>query len=106
MAFAITVLPGHVELQRRDQLQVVARAGHRDVEQPPLLLDLRGIPGGELAREVAVHDRQQIHAVPFLALGGVHRRQDQIVLVEVRWSSLVARCLGRVQDQLGQEAFA
>ena len=62
----------------------VLRARHRDVEQAALLLDLGGRAGRQVRRDAAVGGGQHEHAVPFLALRRVDRRQDQVVLVEVR----------------------
>ena len=43
---------------------------------------------------------------PFLALGGMDGREDQIVLVEQRHAGLVAGGVGRVERQFGEEALA
>ncbi len=43
---------------------------------------------------------------PFLALGGMDGRQDEVVLVEDGRPGLVAGRIRRVERQLGQEAFA
>ena len=62
----------------------VLGARHRDIEQPPLLLDLGRRAGGEVGRNAAVDDVEHEHRLPFLALGGMDGREDQIVLVEQR----------------------
>ena len=40
MTVAVLRLVGHVVFQRRDQMQIVLRARHRDIQQTPLFLDL------------------------------------------------------------------
>ena len=47
-----------------------------------------------------------IDRLPLLALGGMDRGQDQVVLVEQRHAGLVAGRVGRIERQLGQESFA
>ena len=85
----------------------MARARHRDVEQAPLLLDLGGVAGRHVRRNAAVDDAQHRDRAPLLALGGMDRRQDQVVLVVAAGapdSSLVAA--GGSSGELGQEALA
>ena len=70
---------------------MVLRARHRDVEQAPLLLDLLARPGAHVRRNAAVDDVEDVHRLPFLALRGVNRRQDQVVVVEPGRAGLGAR---------------
>ncbi len=59
-------------------------AGHRHVEQPALFLDLLVEPVRQVGRDAAVDRVEHVHRLPFLALGRVDGRQDQVVLVEQR----------------------
>ena len=72
------------EALRHDEMQLVLGARHRDIEQPPLLLDLGGRAGAEIGRDAAVDDVEHEDRLPFLALGGMDGREDQVVLVEQR----------------------
>ena len=44
MTVSAACLTANKEALRHHQIQMVARSGHRDVEQPALLLDLLGVP--------------------------------------------------------------
>ena len=46
------------EALRHDQMQVVLGAGHRDIEQTPLLLDHVARAGAEVRRDAAADDVQ------------------------------------------------
>ena len=106
MAVAVAGLAGDVEALGLEQVEPVAGAGHRDVEQPPLLLDVLRPVGRHVRGDAAVDQVQHEHRLPFLALGRMDGRQDQIVLVLVRRAGGPASGRGRVQGQLGQEALA
>src|SRR5262249_5214963 len=73
--------PVVVQPHRRVQVEVVARPGARDVEQPLFL----GEPGRGAQRHVAGHRTVdqvgQVHHGPFQPLGRVHGGDDQEVLV-------------------------
>jgi hypothetical protein len=97
MAIALRVLAVNEEPLRHDQMKVILRAGHGDVEQATFLLDLGRGAGGEVGRHAAVDDVEQINRFPLLALGGVDRRQDQIILVEQRHTGLVAGRVGGIK---------
>ena len=47
-----------------------------------------------------------VHHCPFAALGGVHGAQDQVVLVQERWTGQVARRSRRIERHLAQEPAA
>ena len=106
MAVALGLLAVGEEALRHDQMQVVLGARHGDIEQPALLLDLGRRAGAEIGRHAAVDDVEHEDRLPFLALGGMDGRQDQIVLVEQRHAGLVAGRVRRIERQFGQEALA
>ena len=106
VAVALRVLAMREEALRHDQMQIVLGARHRDIEQPALLLDLGRGAGAEIGRDAAVDDVEHEHRFPFLALGGMDGREDQIVLVEQRHAGLVAGGVRRIERQFGQEPLA
>src|SRR5438876_12412817 len=77
-----------------------------DVEQAALLLDLLWCPGRHVRRYAAVNHVEHIHHVPFLALSGMDRREDEIVVVEVRMGGFIPHSVGWVKRQLAQEPLA
>eukprot|EP01136_Pigoraptor_vietnamica_P042676 Opistho-1_new@17125 len=87
-------------------MQLVASPGHRDVEQPALLFQFVRRAGAEVGRDGAIDDVQHVHVLPFLAFGRMDGREDQEILVEQRHPRLVRGGVGRVERQLGDEAFA
>src|ERR1700686_2621358 len=95
-----------MKLERHDSEQVVLRAGERDIQQPPLLLDELRPAGGELGREAAIHDVQHVDGVPLHAFRRVDRRQHQVVLIERRAAGEVTGGVRRIECELGEEAFA
>ena len=95
---------GLVVVTERDvQVQVLAWAGDTDVEEPAFFLETLG--GGEchVGGDVAVGEVEEMHDLPFEALGGVQRAQDEVVVVEVRWAGEVAARAGRVEDKVSGE---
>src|SRR2546430_460436 len=99
-------LVGEMKLERHDQEQVVLRAGERDIQQPPLLLDELRFAGRELGRKGAIHDVQHVDGVPLHALRRMDGRQHQVVLIEARAAGEVAGGVRRIECELGEEAFA
>ena len=66
--------------------ELVAGAGERDVEQS-LFLGESGVRAqGHVGGEGAVDQAYDVDGVPFEALGGVHRGEREVVLVEVWWA--------------------
>ncbi|MNJ64919.1 hypothetical protein D3C77_609040 [compost metagenome] len=96
----------HVEALRHDQLQAFLGARHGHVQQAALFLDFFGGAGAHVGRDAAIDHIQHIDRLPFLALGRVDGGQDHVVLVARGRTGLVAGGVGRVQCELGQEAFA
>ena len=106
MPVAVAALLSDMEPQRGDQRQRLPGPCHRDIEQPPLLLDQLRLARRELGRKIAIRYIQHVNGVPLLPLRGVHRRQHQVVLVEERIARAIAGSARRVQRQFGQESLA
>src|SRR5262249_19249433 len=106
VAIAAASLLAHVELERRDEVQIALRARHRNVEKPPLLVDQLRAAGREFRGETAVGNVQHVHGIPLLPLRGGDRGQHEPVLVEVWRSREIARGLWRVERQLCQKLLA
>src|ERR1700730_9188315 len=105
MPVALRVLAMGEETLRHNEVKIVLGARHRDIEQTPLLLDLGGRPSAEVGGNAAIDDVEHEDGLPFLALGGMDRRKDQIVLVEQRHAGLVARRVRRIERKFGQETL-
>ena len=106
MAVALRMLAVGEEALRHHQVQVVLGAGHGDVEQAAFFFELRAGAGAEIGGHAAIDHIEHVDRLPFLPLGGMDRRQDQIVLVEQRHAGLVAGGVGRIEREFGEEAFA
>jgi len=61
MPVAVRILLVDVEALRHHELQLLLRPGHRDVEQPPLLLDLVARPRAHVGGDAAVDDVEDVH---------------------------------------------
>src|SRR6202023_125810 len=105
MSVALRILAMGEETLRGNEVKIVLGARHRDIEQTPLLLDLSGRPGTEVGRNAAVDNVEHEDRLPFLALGGMDRREDQIILVEQRHACLVTRRIRRIERKFGQETL-
>src|SRR5258708_31382914 len=88
------------------EMEVVLGARHRNIEQAAFFLDFGRRAGAEIRWHAAVDDIEHIHRFPFLALGGMDRGQDQIVLVEQGNAGLVAGGVGWIEREFGEETFA
>ena len=106
VAVAPRRLAVRIEALRHDEVQRVPGPRHRDVEQPPLLVDLVLRAGAEIGRNAAVDDVEHEHVLPFLALGRMDGGEDQVVLVEMRRAGAVAGRVRRIEREIGQEALA
>ena len=82
---------------------MVLGARHRHIQQAAFFFDFSCVAGGHVRRDATVDCVQHVHRVPFLALGRMNRREDQVVLVAQRWARFVARGLGRVEREIGQK---
>jgi hypothetical protein len=105
MPITLRILAMGEETLRHNEVKIVLGARHGDIEQTPLLLDLSGRPGAEVGGNAAIDDVEHENGLPFLALGGMDRREDQIILVEERHARLVARRIGRIERKFGQETL-
>ena len=92
-----------VVADRHVQMQLAARAGDRDIQKPPLLVDALLAAGRHAGREVAVVDGEDVHAVPLESLGRMDRREHEVILVEVGCSGQVGARLWWVERQLAGE---
>jgi hypothetical protein len=101
MPVALRVLAMGEETLRNNEMKIVLGARHRDIEQTPLLLDLGGRPSAEVGGNAAIDDIEHEDRLPFLSLGGMDRREDQIVLVEPRHACLVTRRIRRIERKFG-----
>ena len=82
MVVALRILAMGEEALRDHEVQIIPGARYRDIEEAPLLLDLGRGTGAEVRRNAAIDDVQDEDRFPFLALGRVNGRKDQIILVE------------------------
>src|SRR4029077_1020322 len=98
----MAVLVRKVEAPRLQQMKMLARSCHRYIEKPALLVDLLGFAACHIRRNTAVDEVENKDRVPFLPLGRMNGRQDQIVLVELRAGGFGAAGIGWVQCQRGQ----
>ena len=105
MAVALRVLAVGEETLRHNEVKIVLGARHRDIEQTPFFLDLGGRPSAEVGGNAAIDDVEHEDGLPFLALGGMDRRKDQVILVEQRHACLVARRVQRIEREFGQETL-
>ena len=105
-AVAVFRLAVDIEALRNDERQLVARAGHRDIEQAALLLDLLGRAGREIGRNAAVDAVEHEDRAPFLPLGRMDGREDEIVLIPQRRPRFVAGRVRRIERELAQETLA
>src|SRR3984893_17292936 len=105
MPVALRILAMGEETLRGNEVKIVLGTRHRNIEQTPLLLDLGGRPRAEVGGNAAIDDVEHEDRLPFLALGGMDRRENQIVLVEQRHACLVARRVRRIERKFGQETF-
>ena len=68
MPVALGVLPMGEEALRHDEMQIVLRAGHRDIEQPAFLLELGRGAGAEIGGmqpSTAFRTKTAFHSCPF-----------------------------------------
>jgi hypothetical protein len=106
MTVAATGLLMGIETLRHNQVQFILRPRHGHMKKTALLFDLLGGTGGEIRGNAAIDHIQDGDRLPFLAFRGMDGREDQIILIERRLSSLAARGLGRIKGQIGQKRAA
>src|SRR5215470_17740435 len=96
----------YVEALWDEEHELILGARHGDVEQAPLLLDLRGAAGCHVGGDATVDHVENEHRAPLLALGGMNRREDKIVLIEPRGAGLAAAGARRVEREVGEKMGA
>src|SRR2546430_7927669 len=106
MSIAIPTTRPRVKPMRLDEVEVIARSRHRDVQQPPLLLDLFFAPRRHVRGNTAVDHVQDVDDVPFLALGRMDSRENQVILIDERVASEIAERFGGIQREIREEALA
>jgi hypothetical protein len=94
------------ETLRDDQVQTVLRPRHRDIKQSAFLLDLVGRTDAEIRGNAAVDRIEHEDRTPFLTLGRMDGREDQIILIEQRYAGLAGGRVRRIERQFGQEPLA
>src|ERR1700730_12346286 len=97
MVVALSVLAMGEEALRDHQMEIVLGARHCDIEEPPLLLNLFRSAGAEVRWNTSIDDIQHEDRLPFLALGGMDGRKDQIILIEQRQAGLIAGRIRRIE---------
>src|SRR5256885_2682987 len=106
MSIAIPTTRPRETPMRLDEVEVIARSRHRDVQQPPLLLDLFFAPRRHVRGNTAVDHVQDVDDVPFLALGRMDSRENQVILIDERVASEIAERFGGIQREIREEALA
>jgi hypothetical protein len=105
VAVALRVLAVGEEALLYHEMQVVFCARHRHVEQAAFLFELGAGAGAEIGRHAAVDHVEHVDRFPLLPLGGVDRRQDQVILVQERHARLIAGGVRRIEREFGEETF-
>ena len=94
------------ETLRDDKVQTVFCSRHRHVEQSPFFFDLVCRPDAQIGRNAAVDRVEDEDRAPLLALGRMDGGEDQVILIEQRYTGLAGRCIRRVERQLRQKPLA
>src|SRR4029453_11918915 len=87
-------------------MHLVLAAGYDYIKEAPLLLDLRRGASAEVRRDAAVHHVEDEDRLPFLSLGGVDGRKDQIVFVEHGHTGLIAGRIRWIQCEFSEKSLA
>src|SRR3954471_12224934 len=93
------------EALRDHQMEIVLCPRHRDIEQTTLLLEFGGSAGSQVRWHAAVDHIQHVYRFPFLALGRMDGRQDEVVLVQQRHAGLIAGRIWWIKGEFGEKAF-
>ena len=81
MTVASRILSMSKEALWRDEAQIVFRACHGDVKQPPLLLYLGSGSSAKIGWHAAVNNVENEHRFPFLTLGGMNCGEDEVIFI-------------------------
>jgi len=87
-------------------MEIVLCSRHRDVEKAAFLFKFSRGARSEVRWHAAVDHVENVHRLPFLALGRVDGRQDQIVLIQQRHARLIAGRIWWIQGEFSEKAFA
>ena len=97
MAIPVRALAMAEETLRHEQVEFVSGACHRDIKNTPLLLDFGVRACGEIRGDASVDDVQHKDRPPFLTLGRMDGRENQIILIQQRNPGVVAGRIGWVE---------
>src|SRR6516165_10127376 len=106
MAIPIRALAVGEETLRHNQLELVPGVCHSNIKQAPLLLDFSVGGCGEIRRNASVDDVQYEDRAPFLTLGRMDGREDQIILIQQRNPGVTAGRVWRIQRQVCQKVLS
>src|SRR3954468_7609116 len=95
-----------VEALRHDDVELILGARHRDVKEPPLLLDLVRVAGGQIRRDAAINSVEHEHRFPLLSFGGVDGGENEIILIEQRRARLIRGGGWRIKREVGEKLLA
>src|SRR5215472_5761099 len=95
MASSVLLLMG-IEPLRHDEMQMIFCAGHCHVEQTAFFLDFLRRASGEIRWNTAVHAIENKHGLPFLALGRMNGRENEVIVVQQRCASLITGGIRRI----------
>jgi len=71
-----------IEPLRHDEMQMIFCTGHCHVEQTAFFLDFLRRASSEIRRNTAVDAIENKHGLPFLALGRMDGRENEVIVVE------------------------
>ena len=84
VSVALRTLTRSEKALRHDQVQAVLSARHRDVEQPPFLLDFFCRACSEIRGNATVDHIDHEDELPLLSLRRMDRREDEVFLIQHR----------------------
>ena len=102
----ITSAAVDMEPEREGHRQIVLGASERDVEQSELLVETIALVKGHVGWDVAVRGVDERDGSPLTSLGRMDRREDQVVVIEMRSTGQVAGSLGRIDDELREKPLS
>jgi hypothetical protein len=105
MTSSVLLLVG-IESLRHDEMQMILGTRHCHVEQTALFLNFLCCTSGEIRRDTAVDAIENKHGLPFLPLGRMNSRENEVIVVQSRCTSLIASGVRWIQRQLSQKLLA
>ncbi len=103
MAFAIGDLTVREKTLRNDEMKIVLGPGHGHIEQAPLLFEFGCGARAEIRWQTAVNDIEDEDRPPFLALGGMDGREDEIIIIKQWHAGVVTGRVRWIEGQFRQE---